>query len=78
MDFEIAKPACEAKVVFGGDVLIPEEDDFPVQKGLFDRLHGGVVLLFSEVDAPDFRADGGGQGVNLDFMHEGLSEISCG
>ena len=77
MNLKIAKPAREAKVVLGGDVLITEEDDFPVQKSLLDFLHGGVGLPRGEVDASDLRTDGGCQRVNLDFMHAGLSEISC-
>ena len=77
MDFELTKETSETKVIFGGDVLIPEEDDFPIEKSLLDLLHGRLVLRLAEVDAEDLRTKGGRQGTDFEFRHVPLSVIPC-
>ena len=77
VDFELTKETSETKVIFGGDVLIPEEDDFPIEKSLLDLLHGRLVLRLAQVDAEDLRTKGGRQGTDFEFRHGSLSIIPC-
>ncbi len=56
----------KGKMLFGGNVLIAEEKDFPVQKGSPETFERFIVRLPRKIDSGDHRADGRGQWFKLE------------
>jgi hypothetical protein len=57
VDFELSEKSAERKVLIGGDVLVPKEDDLVIEKGLVNRGMGLGVHGLAKVDAVDYGPD---------------------
>ena len=51
MNKDIAKPLCQAFVLFGANLLITEEDDAVIQQSLADLCDYGRTLNLAKIDA---------------------------
>lgn len=71
MDLEFAKFSTECKVVSDLDILVPEEDDLPIEKGPPDLCNLLIRNVAIHSDAADLCADGGRHGVNF----EGIERV---
>ena len=58
MNFQVAEIAREGEMLFGGDVLIAEEKDFPFQQKIADRAFRRRIEWLAKINATDLRADG--------------------
>src|SRR3546814_7576163 len=63
MDFEFAEITGEGDVLLRRDVLITEENDFPVEERLAQRGERSGIDRFCEINSVDLSADGGRQGL---------------
>ncbi len=63
---ERAEPLRESFLIFRLDVLVPEIDHFVAEQGGFDFLELPVRHV-GDIDAPDFRPHGAGQGDRADL-----------